>query len=133
MTNNKPDVLRVVEFIQSKSAENETFSINEASKSTELNGIAVHRIAEIMRSICLEPNGPDTLEKYTTVNGDYPHSNPGRWELKPDAYFGYLGYQSNQHAEKALILSKRAFGVAIATLVLSSIIPFVITLFDKYW
>jgi hypothetical protein len=122
MKKKEPDVLRVVEYIQFKSAKNEAFSVSDASKSAELNGIGDYRIAEIMRSICLEPNGPNTLEKYTSVNGDFTHSNQGKWALNPEAYFGYLGYQSNKYTEKALKLTTKSFWVAIATLIITVII-----------
>ncbi|MED5525421.1 MAG: hypothetical protein VX447_11820 [Pseudomonadota bacterium] len=101
MDKGQQDVLRVTQFILHKANNREPFSIEEAAQTTFLNGINRHRIAEIMRSICLEPNGPGTLELYTTVDNSNIHSQQGYWQLTAETYFGYLSYLSVKRAEKA--------------------------------
>ncbi|CAK2501707.1 HTH HARE-type domain-containing protein [Vibrio crassostreae] len=121
----KPDVLRVVEFVINNAKKGEHFSVAEASQSKELNGISIYRIAEILRSTCLEPQGPSSLERLTTINtSTYQHAEQGRWSLNAPAYFGYLTYQSNLKAEQANKHAKNAFWVAIATMVISIIAIF---------
>ncbi|NOI79258.1 hypothetical protein F0237_01200 [Vibrio tubiashii] len=114
-----PDVLRVTEFVLEKAKIREEFSVSEAAKTDELNGINVYRIAEILSQICLEPNGPNSMRELTTVDSTYSHSNPGNWTLSPEAYFGYLSYQSNLHAEKANKNARNATWVALVTLIVT--------------
>lgn len=121
----KPDVLRVVEFVINNSSKGEEFSVVEASQSKELNGISMYRIAEILRSTCLEPQGLSSLERLTTIDTlTNQHAEQGRWSLNASAYFGYLTYQSNLKAEQANIHARRAFWVAIASIVVSIITIF---------
>ena len=58
----KPDVLRVIEYVLEKGKRKEQFSVCEAAKTSELNGIDEYRIGEILRDICLQPNGPNSME-----------------------------------------------------------------------
>jgi hypothetical protein len=112
----KPDVLRVTEFVLRNSETKEKFSVCEAGKSIELNGIGDHRIAEIMKEICLQPNGPDSMECLTTVDNSYAHNNPGNWQLNTATYFNYLSYISAQNSEKSNKLA--IYSIWIASLAL---------------
>jgi len=118
----KPDVLRVTEFVMSKSERKEEFSVSEAAETKELNGIHVRRIAEILNEICLEPAGPNSKQRLTTVNSSYSHSEQGSWTLSSTAYFGYLTYQSNLHAKEASIHAKYALWLAALSFVGSIVI-----------
>lgn len=122
MDKTAPDVLRVTEFVLEKAKIREEFSVSEAAKTDELNGINVYRIAEILSQICLEPNGPNSMRELTTVDSTYSHSNPGNWTLSAEAYFGYLSYQSNLHAEKANKNARNATWVAVLTLIVTVIL-----------
>ncbi len=120
------DVLRVVEYVIKKKREQAQFSVHKASLSDELNGINKHRIAEILKSICLEPYGPGTLEELTTVDGRNSDSNEAIWNLTAETYFGYMGYvatqeaiKSNQQAAKTNRIAIWALIVAIGTLVIT--------------
>lgn len=90
MDRNRPDILRVTEFVLAKAKERESFRVVEASRSKELNGISMHRIAEILRSICLAPQGQNSLERLTTITQCNQHAEQGNWSLNAEAYFGYL-------------------------------------------
>lgn len=120
------DVLRVVEYVISKKREQTQFSVHTASLSDELNGINKHRIAEILKAICMEPYGSGTLEELTTVDGRNSDSNEAIWNLTAETYFGYMGYlatleaiKSNQQAAKTNRIAILALIVAIATLVIT--------------
>ena len=115
----QPDVLRMVHFILKKAEKRGSFSVTEASGDSELNGIGDYRIAEILREVCLEPNGPDSKVKLTDPTGN-SWSQQGRWTLKPEAYFGYLSYLSNVNAEHANKNAKTAIWLAIATLIVTT-------------
>lgn len=117
----QPDVLRLVQFVLKKAEKRESFSVTEASRNSELNGIGDYRIAEILREVCLEPNGPDSKFKLTDPTGN-SWSQQGRWSLKPEAYFGYLSYLSNISAEHANKNAKVAIWIAIATLVVTTVL-----------
>lgn len=119
MDKTAPDVLRVTEFVLAKSKNREEFSVSDAAKTDELNGINKYRIAEILSQICLEPNGPGSLKELTTIDTSNSHSNQGSWTLSPEAYFGYLSFQSNLHAEKANKNARNATWVAVVTLFLT--------------
>ncbi|MFA0146945.1 hypothetical protein AB4452_12690 [Vibrio lentus] len=106
------DILRVSEFVISKSKIKEPFSVDSASKTKELNGIGIYRIAEILREICLEPAGPNSMERFTNIDASNGHCENGLWALNPPSYYGYLTYQSNQHAITA-------YWIAIATLMIT--------------
>lgn len=54
-----PDVLRVVEYVLDKALQNETFSVQSANNSNELNGINRYQLARIMRDVCLAPKADD--------------------------------------------------------------------------
>lgn len=121
----KPDVLRVTEFILSKNKLGDSFSVCEAAKTPELNGINEYRIAEIMRDICLEPNGPNSIEELTRVSNDYSHNQSGNWQLNASTYFGYLSYLSVKESEKSNHLAVKTLRVAIATIIVSVLIPLI--------
>lgn len=116
-TDFKPDVLRVVEYVLKRAEEDQSYSVCTAARAPELNGINEYRIAEIFRDICLEPEGPNSMEKLTTVDGNYSHSQQGRWQLNANAYFSYLSYLSIQQSEQANKIATRAFYATIGALV----------------
>lgn len=107
------DVLRVTEYVLNRSTSRDTFSVSEAARAQELNGINEYRIAEILREICLQPNGPNSIEQLTTVDGNYSHSNSGKWELNSQAYFSYLSYLSLKRSDESLVISKESQNTAI--------------------
>lgn len=109
----KPDVLRVTEFILAKAKIRETFSVCSAAKTEELNGIRDHHIAQIMRDICLDPEEPGSLIRYTTINGDNIHNVFCNWELNATSYFSYLSYLGIKESEKTNKLSIKTLIVAI--------------------
>ncbi|WP_019677672.1 hypothetical protein [Arsukibacterium perlucidum] len=115
----QPDVLRLVKFVLDKSEKRESFSVTEASRDIELNGIGDYRIAEILREVCLEPNGPESKFRLTDPV-DNRWSMQGRWSLNSEAFFGYLSYLSNISAEHANRNAKAAVWIAIATLVVTT-------------
>lgn len=120
----KPDVLRVTEYILAKSAAKETFSVQSASSSEELNGIGRHQISRIMRDICLDPEDEGSLGRFTTVDDSNMDNNFCRWQLNANTYFSYLSYQSIKQSEKANQIATKAFYVAI----ISACIAFASTL-----
>ena len=127
-----PDVLRVTEYILTMCSLDKEFSVQYAANSTQLNGIGRHRIAQIMRDICLEPNGKGSLELYTTVDNTNVDNTPGRWQLNANAYFSYLSYLSLQESRKASELAYKSnkialktLRVAIATIVASILVPLI--------
>ncbi len=85
----KPDVLRVTEYVLDMNKLNTEFSVQSAASSKELNGIGRYRIAEIMRIICLDPNGPGSLIQYTTVDDLNIDNCFFRWQLNANTYFSY--------------------------------------------
>ncbi|ABZ76311.1 conserved hypothetical protein [Shewanella halifaxensis HAW-EB4] len=107
-----PDVLRVTAFVLEKSEANEPFSVAEAAKTVQLNGINDYRIAEVLRAICLEPNGPNSLISLTTVDNQKSHANPGYWQLNPQTYYSYLSYISLLRSEEAIELAKLSLKAA---------------------
>ena len=88
-----PDVLRVIEYILKKNKENEPFSVQSA-ENDDLNGIGRHRIAQIMRDICMEPEGQGSLVLSTTVDNSNMDNAFCRWQLNANTYFSYLSYLS---------------------------------------
>lgn len=115
----QPDVLKLVQFVLKKSEKRESFSVIEAARENALNGINDYRIAEILREVCLEPNGPDSKFKLTDPTGN-SWSTQGCWSLKPEAYFGYLSYLSNVNAEHANKNAETAIWLAIVTLIVTT-------------
>ena len=111
-----PDVLRVTAFVLRKSEAKEKFSICEAAKTQELNGVSDYRIAEIIKEICLQPNGPNSMESLTTIDNNYLHNNPGNWQLNAETYFNYLSYISAQNSEKSNKLAMYSIWIASAAL-----------------
>lgn len=107
-----PDVLRVTAFVLRKSETKEKFSVCEAAKTQELNGVSDYRIAEIIKEICLQPNGPDSMESLTTID----NNNPGNWQLNAETYFNYLSYISAQNSEKSNKLATYSIWIASAAL-----------------
>lgn len=120
-TKKHPDVLRIVEYVLDKAAKNETFSVQSAANSTELNGLGRHKIARIMRDICLPPEDDGSLARYTTVDNSNMDNTFCRWQLNADAYFSYLSYKSIQIANKALYVSIAALTIPIIGLILNSV------------
>jgi hypothetical protein len=112
-----PDVLRVTAFVLKKGQASESFSICEAAKTQELNGISDFRIAETLKEICLQPNGPNTMDSLTTVDNSYSHNNSGNWQLNAETYFNYLSYISMQNSEKSNKLATYSIWIASAALV----------------
>jgi hypothetical protein len=127
MTSNesKPDVLRVTEYILQQNKLKQEFSVQSANKNDELNGIGRHRIAQIMRDICLDPNGDGTLITYTTVDNNNMDNSVGDWQLNANAYFSYLSYQSVEQAKQSNITARYALWVAIAAMAVSAIFPLI--------
>jgi hypothetical protein len=121
----KPDVLRVAEYILEQAKTETTFSIQSADISKELNGIGRHRIAQIMRDICLEPNGKGSLLSYTTVDNTNMDNNSCHWQLNANAYFSYLSYQSVEQAKISNKTAVTTLRVAIAAMVISIIFPLI--------
>lgn len=122
------DVLRVVEYVIKMKSEQKEFSVSTASLSDELNGINKHRIAEILKSICMEPYGSGTLEQLTTIDGRNSESNEAVWNLNAETYFGYMGYlateeaiKSNQQAAKTNKIANKTLNVAIITLLVTGL------------
>lgn len=111
-----PEVLRVTAFVLRKSETKEKFSICEAAKTQELNGVSDYRIAEIIKDICLQPNGPDSMESLTTIDNNYSHNNSGNWQLNAETYFNYLSYISAQNSEKSNKLAIYSIWIASAAL-----------------
>jgi hypothetical protein len=122
----KPDVLRVTEYILEQAKTDTTFSVQSADISKELNGIGRHRIAQIMLDICLDPNGEGSLLTYTTVDDTNMDNNFCRWLLNANAYFSYLSYQAVEQAKKSNKIALKTMRVAIATIVISIIIPLIL-------
>lgn len=122
----KPDVLRVTEYVLEKGKRKEQFSVCEAAKTSELNGIDEYRIAEILRDICLQPNGPNSMDNLTHISNEYLHNQSGNWQLTATTYFSYLAYQSVKEAELANRLAVKALGVAIAAIIISIITAVVV-------
>jgi hypothetical protein len=111
----KPDVLRVTEYILVQNKIEKAFSVQSADRE-ELNGIGRHRIAQIMRDICLDPDGEGSLERYTTVDNNNMDNNFCRWQLNTSAYFSYLSHLSVKQSERANYLAMAALVVAIIAL-----------------
>lgn len=109
----KPDVLRVTEYILAKAEKKESFGLNTAAN--DLNGINNYQIAKIMRDICLDPQQPGSLDKYTTITGSHIENEQQNWQLIANAYFSYLSYLAIQQAERTNKLAARALYVAMAS------------------
>lgn len=122
----KPDVLRVTEYVLDKARLNTDFSVQSAASSKELNGIGRHRIAEIMRDICLDPNGEGSLITYTTVDDLNMDNNFSRWQLNANAYFSYLSYQSVEQAKESNKIALKTMRIAIAAIVISMAVPLIL-------
>lgn len=120
----KPDVLRVTEYILEQNKLKKEFSVQSTDKN-ELNGIGRHRIAKIMRDICLDPNGEGSLIKYTTAKDDMDN-NFCPWQLNANAYFSYLSYQSVEQAKESNKIALKTMRIAIAAMVISIIIPLIL-------
>jgi hypothetical protein len=111
----KPDILRVTEFVLDKAGKE--FSVGDAAKTSGLNAISDYRIGEILRVICYQPNGPDSIEFLTTINDiTKQHFTPGKWQLNANTYFSYLSYISVQNSEKSNKLA--IYSIWIASLAL---------------
>lgn len=128
----KPDVLRVTEYILKQAKAGNTFSVQSASLSTELNGINRYRLAQIMRDICIEPNGEGSLIQYTQVDSTNIDNSFFNWQLNANAYFSYLSHlslirseQSNKIAVNSLRIAAASFLIAIITISLE-IVPKII-------
>jgi hypothetical protein len=115
----KPDVLRVTEYILEQSKLGNEFSVQSADKSAELNGIGRHKIARIIRYICLDPNGEGSLITFTTVDNDNVDNTYCRWQLNATTYFSYLSYLSVKESQKSNKTATNALYVAIGSVVLA--------------
>ncbi len=116
----KPDVLRVTEYILDKAKLNTEFSVQSATSSKELNGIGRHRVAQIMRNICLDPNGVGSLIQYIIVDDLNMDNSFFRWQLNANSYFSYLSYQSVEQAKesnKALWLAALAASLTFMSII----------------
>ena len=82
---NKPEVLRVIEYILAQNKLDKPFSVQSADRE-DLNGIGRHRLSQIMRDICLDPEDDGSLARYTTVDNTNMDNNFYRWQLNADAY-----------------------------------------------
>jgi len=111
-----PDVLRVTAFVLRKSETKEKFSVCEAAKTQELNGIGDYRIAEILTEICLQPNGPNSMGDLTTIDNQFSHNITGNWQLNAETYFNYLSYISIQNSVKSNKLAIYSILIASAAL-----------------
>jgi hypothetical protein len=115
----KPDVLRVTEYILEQSKLGKEFSVQSADKSTELNGIGRHKIAQIIRDICLDPNGEGSLITCTTVDNNNLDNTYCRWQLNANTYYSYLSYLSVKESQKSNKTATNALYVAIGSVVLA--------------
>ncbi|WP_334064331.1 hypothetical protein [Alteromonas genovensis] len=113
-----PDVLKVVEFILDKAANNEKFSVQSAADSKALNGFGRYQIARIMPDICLDPEDEGSLNRYTTVDDTNMDNIPCHWQLNAEAYFSYLSYKSTQVANRSMYVAICAAGIALVALLL---------------
>lgn len=104
----KPDVLRVTEYVLEKGKRKEQFSVCEAAKTSELNGIDEYRISEILRDICLQPNGPNSLDLHTTIDTTNMHNLPAHWQLNSNSYFNYLSYLALLRTEEGTALANES-------------------------
>lgn len=127
----KPDVLRVTEYILAKAEKKESFGLNTAAD--DLNGLNNYQIAKIMRDICLDPQQPGSLAKYTTITGSNIENEEQNWQLNANAYFSYLSYLAILEARKTNNLTKYAFFTAVASagIALGALIVTLISTFGK--
>tara|TARA_R110002012_G_scaffold41523_2_gene113500 strand:+ start:24162 stop:24551 length:390 start_codon:yes stop_codon:yes gene_type:complete len=109
----KPAVLRVTEYILNKNKMGESFSVQSAASSEELNGIDRYQIARIIRDICLDPEDEKSRIRFTTVDNSNIDNTFCRWQLSANAYFSYLSYQSIRQSEKANEIAKQALFIAV--------------------
>lgn len=121
----KPDVLRVTEYILEQNKLDNPFSVQSAASSNELNGIGRHNISEIMRVICLEPNGKGSLITCTTVDNQNLDNQFFKWQLNANTYFSYLSYQSVEQAKESNKTAVIALKVAIAAMIISVVVPLI--------
>ena len=124
-----PDVLRVTEYILEQNKLDGSFSVQSAANSTELNGIGRHNIAEIMKIICLEPNGKGSLITCTTVDNQNLDNQFFKWQLNTNTYFSYLSYQSVEQAKISNKTAIKTLRIAIAAIVIAIIIPVITSVF----
>jgi len=115
----KPDVLRVTEYIIEQNKLDNPFSVQSAASSNELNGIGRHNISEIMRVICLEPNGKGSLISCTTVDNQNLDNQFFKWQLNTNTYFSYLSYQSVEQAKVSNKIAIAAVLIAIVAIITS--------------
>lgn len=108
----KPDILLVTEYVIKKAEVKQPFSLREASDSAELNGVGLYRLSEIISEICLEPDGPSSMEKYTKIDTDNMYNLQARWQLNSQTYYSYLSYLSLKQSNESIGLSKAALEVA---------------------
>jgi hypothetical protein len=125
----KPDVLRVTEYILEMAEKNEPFGLYKAD--SELDGLNNYQIAKIMRDICLDPQEPGSLNRYTTIDNQNMSNEPQLWQLNANAYFSYLSYLAIQEAKTTNTLTKRAFYTSVAATVIA-FCALVVTLISTY-
>jgi hypothetical protein len=115
----KPDVLRVTEYILEQNKLDKPFSVQSAANSKELNGIGRHKISEIMRTICSEPNGKGSLLSCTIVDDKDLDNQFFKWQLNTSTYFSYLSYQSVEQAKVSNKIAIAAVVIAIIAIITS--------------
>lgn len=115
----KPDVLRVTEYIIEQNKLDNPFSVQSAANSKELNGIGRYNVAEIMRSICSDPNGNGSLIYCTTVDNQNLDNQFFKWQLNANTYFSYLSYQSVEQAKVSNKIAIAAVLIAIVAIITS--------------
>lgn len=125
----KPDVLKVTEYILDMGEKKQPFGLYMAAN--ELVGLSNYQIAKIMRDICLDPQEPGSLIRYTTIAGDNIENIPQPWQLNANTYFSYLSYLAIQEARKTNTLTKYAFQTAVASTAIA-FCALIVTLISTY-
>lgn len=110
-------VLRVTEYILEKAEHNQPFGLYMAE--SELNDLTSYQIAKIMRDICLDPQEPGSIERYTTIDSQSLANEPQKWQLNANTYFSYLSYLAVKEAEKTNRLTVNALRVSILAVIIS--------------
>lgn len=113
----KPAVLRVTEYILEKAELKQAFGLHQAAN--DLNGLSNYQIAKIMKDICLDPQEPGSIERYTTIDKQNLSNDPQYWQLNANAYFSYLSYLAVKEAEKTSKLTANAFRVSVLAVIIS--------------
>ncbi|GAB1068156.1 MAG: hypothetical protein SAqPseu_21300 [Shewanella algae] len=110
--NSQPDIVRVTQYVLDHGKNG--FSVLSASNSKELNGIGVHTVATVLRSICLDL-WEGHLEFNTKVDSTYSHASYVKWELTPQAYNDHISHRSLLMSKWSLWATLLALLVAIGS------------------